>query len=131
MSNSNPTHNPVIWFEIYVQDMPRAQKFYEQVLGVKLEAMPAPDGMPMQMMGFPMNMGALGAAGTLVKMEGVPSGQNSTLIYFACDDCAVEAARVASAGGRLKQEKASIGQYGFIALAFDPDDNLVGFHSMK
>ena len=26
-------HNPVGWFEIYVQDMPRARKFYESVLG--------------------------------------------------------------------------------------------------
>lgn len=26
--------NPVGWFEIYVQDMHRAQKFYEVVLGM-------------------------------------------------------------------------------------------------
>ena len=26
--------NPVVWFEIYVQDMPRAKTFYEKVLGV-------------------------------------------------------------------------------------------------
>ena len=29
--------NPVGWFEIYVQDMPRARAFYEAVLGVTLE----------------------------------------------------------------------------------------------
>jgi predicted enzyme related to lactoylglutathione lyase len=28
--------NPVGWFEIYVQDMDRATKFYESVLGIKL-----------------------------------------------------------------------------------------------
>jgi predicted enzyme related to lactoylglutathione lyase len=33
------TSNPVVWFEIYVQDMPRARKFYEAVLDVKLEKM--------------------------------------------------------------------------------------------
>ena len=124
------TGNPVIWFEIYVQDMARAQKFYEAVLGVTLQAMPAPASAPMQMMAFPMNMGSPGAAGTLVKMEGAPSGGNSTLIYFASADCAVEAARVVASGGRLKQEKMSIGEYGFIALAYDTEGNLFGLHSM-
>ena len=31
--------NPVDWFEIYVQYMDRARKFYELVLGVKLDVM--------------------------------------------------------------------------------------------
>lgn len=35
-------HNPVIWFEIYVDDLDRAQRFYEQVFDVKLEAFPTP-----------------------------------------------------------------------------------------
>lgn len=30
------TTNPVGWFEIYVQDMPRAKAFYEAVLGFAL-----------------------------------------------------------------------------------------------
>ena len=29
--------NAVGWFEIYVEDMERARRFYETVLGVKLE----------------------------------------------------------------------------------------------
>ena len=29
--------NPAVWFEIYVQDMNRAKKFYESVLQGKLE----------------------------------------------------------------------------------------------
>jgi predicted enzyme related to lactoylglutathione lyase len=61
----------------------------------------------------------------------VPSGGNSTLVYFACDDVAAEAARVAGAGGKLAREKMSIGQYGFIALAHDTEGNLFGLHSLK
>ena len=30
-------NNPVNWFEIYVQDMERARKFYENVFGVTLK----------------------------------------------------------------------------------------------
>ncbi|MGB7816185.1 MAG: hypothetical protein WBL28_07525 [Methylotenera sp.] len=32
-------NNPVVWFEIYVQDMARAKAFYESVFQTKLEMM--------------------------------------------------------------------------------------------
>ena len=54
---------------------------------------------------------------------------NGTVVYFGCDDCAVEAGRVADAGGTVEREKMSIGEYGFIALARDPDGNMFGLHS--
>jgi uncharacterized protein len=120
--------NPIIWFEIYVQDMPRAKKFYESVLQVKLEKVPGPD---IEMWGFPSNPKQWGASGTLVKVEGMPSGGNSTLVYFACEDCAVEEARVAKAGGRIHRKKISIGPYGFVSLVFDTEGNMVGLHSMQ
>lgn len=122
--------NPVGWFEIYVQDLERATKFYETVLGLKLVALESP--MPtLKMMAFPMSPTASGAAGTLAKMEGVASGGNSTLVYFSCHDCGIEASRVPAAGGKLHQEKTSIGPYGFIALASDPDGNMFGLHSRQ
>ena len=120
--------NPVGWFEIYVQDMGRAKKFYESVFQVKLEKLNSPG---MEMWSFPMQTDRSGAAGSLVRMEGFPSGGNSVLVYFICADCAVEAGRVAKAGGRIQREKMSIGQYGFIALAFDTEGNLFGLHSMS
>lgn len=64
-----------------------------------------------------MEMEAEGAAGALVKMKGFPSGGNSTVVYFACEDCATEASRVESAGGKVQKEKVSLGQYGFMVLA--------------
>ena len=123
-------HNPVGWFEIYVQDMARARAFYEKVLQHKLERLPAPDG-ELEMWAFPMDMNGTGASGALVKMAGVPSGGNSTVVYFSCADCNVEAGRVVAAGGKVQQAKMAIGEYGFIALVFDPDGNLFGLHSME
>lgn len=120
--------NPVGWFEIYIQDMPRALKFYKAVLGLELQKLEFPG---MEMHTFPMDQDANGASGALVKMEGVPSGGNSVLIYFSCEDCANEAGRVAGAGGRIFKDKFSIGEHGFIALAFDTDGNMFGLHSMK
>jgi hypothetical protein len=71
-----------------------------------------------------------GACGMLVKMEGVPSGGGGTLVYFACEDCAVEAARAAKNGGSIFKEKTSIGEHGFFALVHDTEGNMIGLHSM-
>jgi predicted enzyme related to lactoylglutathione lyase len=120
--------NPGNWFEIYVQDMGRAKKFYETVLQGKLEKLPVPEP---ELWAFPGDMKSYGVSGALVKMKGFPSGGNSTIVYFACEDCAVEAGRVGKAGGRIQKEKMSIGQYGFIALAFDTEGNIFGLHSLK
>jgi len=120
--------NPVGWFEIYVQDMERAKAFYESVFQVKLEKLDTPE---VEMWAFPMDMQKTGASGALVRMSGFPSGGNSTLIYFSCADCAVEEAKAKAAGGRIERPKMSIGQYGFITLAFDTEGNMIGLHSRQ
>lgn len=121
-------NNAVIWFEIYVQEMTRAKRFYEGVLQVTLEKIDTPG---MEMWSFPMQMNQEGAGGALVKMEGVRSGGNSIIVYFACDDCADEQARVAAHGGRVDKSKMPIGEYGFISLVYDTEGNMIGLHSMK
>ncbi len=125
--------NPVGWFEIYVQDMARATAFYEAMLQQKLDNLPNPDAEEfpdMEMRIFPMSQEGYGASGALVKMADMPSGGNSTLVYFSCQDCAVETARAAENGGRVFKEKMSIGEHGFIALVYDTEGNMIGLHSM-
>ena len=119
--------NPVGWFEIYVQDMPRARAFYEAVFRRQLDRLESPG---IEMWAFAGDMAATGTAGSLVHMPGMPSGGNSTVVYFTCNDCAVEAGRVKQAGGSIFREKFSIGPYGFVALGRDPDGNLIGLHSL-
>ncbi len=121
-------NNPVNWFEIYVQDMPRAKVFYERVFAVQLQKL---DSAELEMWAFPMEENAAGAMGALVKMEGCPSGGNSTIVYFTCDDCAIEAQRAQENGGQICREKFSIGQYGFIALVSDTEGNIIGLYSLK
>ena len=123
--------NSVNWFEIYVQDLERAKSFYEAVLGIELNPLPGgPDGQ-LSMLTFPQDFDNYGSGGALVHAPGMPSGGNSTLVYFACADCATEAARVNEAGGQLERDKMSIGEYGFVAHAKDPDGNLFGLHSQQ
>lgn len=125
--------NPVVWFEIYVQDMARAQRFYETVFQCKLEPLATPEGQApdMQMRSFPADNGtSYGAAGALVQMAGVPSGGGGTLVYFACNDCALEQGRVLAAGGQVLKPKFSIAPHGNIALVADTEGNCIGLHSM-
>jgi len=128
--------NPVGWFEIYVQDIERAKRFYETVFQTTLEQLPsAPGGHScegeMEMWMFPMSEQVYGAPGALVQMEGVPSGGGGTMVYFTCEDCAIEAARAAENGGSVFREKMPIGEYGFISIVNDTEGNMIGLHSMQ
>ena len=72
--------------------MPRAKAFYESVFETRLDKLNNPE---VKLWAFPMEMNHYGAGGALVKMEGVSSGGNSTLVYFSCHDCAIEESRTA------------------------------------
>lgn len=125
--------NPVVWFEIYVQDMARAKAFYEAVFECQLSPLGNPDAAAfpgMEMLAFPSSMEQYGATGSLIKMPGCPSGGSGTLVYFGCADCGVEAARAAASGGAIFKPKMSIAPHGFIALVNDTEGNLIGLHSM-
>lgn len=121
--------NQCVWFEIYVEDMARAKTFYEAVFQTTLVQIPSPE---LEMWSFPLvDTQSYGAHGALAKMEGVKSGGNSTVVYFACEDCTIEAMRAEENGGKLLKEKFSIGENGFIALVFDTENNVIGLHSMQ
>ncbi|MBT8147132.1 MAG: VOC family protein [Gammaproteobacteria bacterium] len=119
-------NNPINWFEIYVQDMSRAKAFYEGVLQIELSPL---EGSELEMLAFAQDFTSYGASGALVRYPQKSSAVNSTIVYFSCEDCAVEASRVKEHGGNVEREKMSIGQYGFVVLATDPDGNMIGLHS--
>lgn len=122
--------NPVGWFEIYVNDMQRAKSFYSAVLDVTLSDLNVP-GDEVEMWAFPMNEEMPGAAGSLVYMQGAEAGGSSTIVYFSSDDCSTEESRIAAAGGEVFRSKFSIGEYGYIVLAYDTEGNMFGLHSMN
>lgn len=122
--------NAVGWFDIYVDDLERAVAFYETVMETKLEAMGDPTG-ESQMMSFPADMGAYGAGGALTKSPHAGPGVGGTTVYFSVEDCAVEQARVAAAGGQVVRPKFSIGEFEWITLCQDTEGNMFGFNSLK
>lgn len=126
------TVNPVGWFEIYVENIDRARRFYETVLNREMFDLPMSEDLDeMKMVVFPMLDDAPNSSGALVEMRGVESGGNSTIVYFSCDNCEVEQSRVESAGGKILKPKFSIGDYGFISLVEDTEGNCIGLHSLK
>lgn len=127
-----PAKNPFGWVEIYVSDMDRAQKFYEAILEIQMTPLPMPEGMGnMQMLSFPWAEGEPNISGALVKMDEIKPGSGGTMVYFACNDCAIEESRVAAAGGKVLQAKMSIGDYGFCTMVMDTEGNTVGLHSRQ
>lgn len=124
--------NPFTWVEIYVENMSRAQKFYETVLQIKMIPMQTPgDFGDLEMVSFPFNHEGINISGALCKTSQMKPGTGGTLVYFTCEDCAVEASRVEGAGGQVLQPKFPIGEHGFCAVVMDTEGNAVGLHSGK
>lgn len=124
--------NVVCWFEIYVNDMERAKKFYSTVLNIEIVDAPPMEGTPdMQMAFFPWVENAPNTNGALVKMNDMPVGAGGTMVYFQCEDCSIEENRVETTGGKIIQPKMSIGEHGFCSMCIDTEGNMFGLHSMK
>lgn len=127
----NQKFNPVVWFEIYVDDIDRATKFYEEILQIKLQEMSDPTNEAIIMKAFPGDPFNSGASGTLVKLEGMKAGGGGTMVYFFSTDCSIEQSRVEAAGGKISQPKTSLGEYGFCPIVTDTEGNTFGIHSMQ
>jgi predicted enzyme related to lactoylglutathione lyase len=114
----------ITWFEIPVQDMARATRFYNTVLAIELEPMEAMDT---KNAFFPFHNGV---GGSLTQAEGyVPNAHGPVIYLNAGEDLAPALARVEAAGGNVALPKTSIGENGFIAFLIDTEGNRIGLHS--
>lgn len=119
-------HNAITWFEIPVIDMPRAGRFYAQVLGKPLEAQQLG---PNELMVFPYQQPGVG--GCLMSSKPLQPGATGTVIYLAVDDPLDAAlARVAQAGGKVAVGRTELpGDMGCYAHIIDTEGNRVGLHA--
>jgi predicted enzyme related to lactoylglutathione lyase len=123
--------NAIGWFNIYVNDMNRAETFYGAVLKREFETISDPTDTSVIMKTFVTDMECYGAGGALVKREGAQPVTGGTIVYFGVEDCAIEESRVEAAGGKVINTKMSIGDYGFISICMDTEGNLFGLSSMQ
>lgn len=126
------TKNPFTWIEIYVEDMSRAQRFYEEVFQIKMIPMETPGDMGgLEMLSFPYAENGVDISGALCKTNDMKPGAGGTLAYFKCDDCALETSRVEGAGGQVLQPKFQIGEHGYCSIVMDTEGNPIGLHSQQ
>ncbi len=120
--------NVAAWFEIPTLDLDRAARFYESVLGVKLqrESMGS-----MRMAIFPHQ--APDHSGAVVVADGYRPATEGTVVYLnLAQDLAGALARVEQAGGKVLLGKTALpGDQGFFAQFLDGDGNRVGLYSVQ
>jgi predicted enzyme related to lactoylglutathione lyase len=120
--------NSVGWFEIPVNDLPRAKNFYEHVFGVTMQSMEmGPAAMEM----FPSTPNGPGAGGALIKTDGYTPSYSGSVVYFSVPDIEGTLTKVQARGGKTVVPKMSIGEFGFIAQFEDSEGNRVALHSMQ
>lgn len=118
---TEPYPNRIVWAEIPVADMARAQKFYETVLEEPLNLIDE-DPNPMAMLPYP---GGAGAAGHLYPGTPGKRGEGITahVAVFSELDAAME--RVKQAGGEVVSDVITIPAGSFF-YAIDTEGNSLG-----
>ncbi|MBK6796005.1 MAG: VOC family protein [Acidobacteria bacterium] len=117
--------NPVNYFEIPVNDLPRAVKFYESVLVCKLETKTI-DGN--QMAVFHGSLDGPGIFGALALGPSYKPSTDGTRIYFATKSIDTVLGRVLENGGRIEYPKTDVGEIGFVAEFIDSEGNRIALH---
>ena len=121
-------YNPVGWFELPVNDTNRAQKFYQELLGITLNRQDIPD---YEMLWFPSEENSYGSPGALMKGMGYKPSKGGVIIYFTCPHIDEALERVEKIGGKIFLPKKDIGEYGYIAWVEDTEGNVIGLHRRK
>jgi predicted enzyme related to lactoylglutathione lyase len=127
-----PKNNAVGWFEIPTIDMDRAIKFYETILGYKLQRNKMG---PLDMAWFPSIENGLGSTGSLVcHKDYYKPSSDGVLIYLTSPsgDISTELSRINEAGGKIIQPKTLISEdIGYMGLFIDSEGNRIALHSRK
>ena len=117
----------VHWFEIPVNDLDRAQHFYEAVFSVSLTPIKVTSA---QLLVFPMQDGAPGAAGALIAGAHNSPSHDGPIVYFSVDDIDTKLKRIENFGSEILLEKTPLGEHGFIAHFEDSEGNRIALHSL-
>lgn len=124
-------NNAISWFEIGTTDLDRATKFYETILGVKLNPLDLPN---IKMRMFPLGDMMTQVGGAIVNSGGFhkPSATDGPLIYLNGNpDVQNVLDKVVAAGGSIMVPKTEISpEYGYMAVIIDTEGNRIGLHSI-
>lgn len=113
-------------FEIPATDISRAVKFYQVILGVKIEIMDM-EGMQMGLLPFE----GQNVIGTIMKGEGyIPSPNGVTIYLNGGDNLQIILEKAENNGGKILVPKRLHGdESGYFAIFLDTEGNRIGLHS--
>jgi predicted enzyme related to lactoylglutathione lyase len=121
--------NAITWFDIPSTDFDRALKFYSQILDEELKVQ---EFMSQKLGFFPMDQDGQVGGDLVPPGSGNMPSKVGTRVYLNCNGKLDEVlGRVEAAGGKIIEEKSSIGEMGDIATIEDTEGNVVGLHSYK
>ena len=120
--------NALNWFEISVNDIARAKKFYEEIFSIKMDES---DMMGMKMAFFPADaMNGKVGGGLVQGPYHKPSGDGVKIYLNANPDLNVTLGKVEAAGGKVIMPKMKISdEIGYMATFIDTEGNGVALHS--
>jgi predicted enzyme related to lactoylglutathione lyase len=124
------TVNALNWFEISVNDIARAKKFYENIFSIKMEEQ---DMMGMKMAFFPAeDMNGKVSGGLVQSTSHKPSTDGAVIYLNGNPDLNIALGKVEAAGGKVIMPKTAISpEVGTMAFFIDTEGNKVGLHSNK
>lgn len=111
--------NPVIYFEIPVNDLERAERFYKKVFGFSFERENI-DGYEMSFFPFDEKQG--GASGALVKGDVYKPTLNGAILYFKTDNIEETLQKVVAQNGKILYPKTMNEKHGFILAEFQDSE---------
>ena len=114
--------NIAIHFEIPVQDLTRAIRFYEAVFEIALERAQI-DGNEMAL--FPLFDGMAGCSGALAKGESYVPSQDGTRVYLKVADIERTMARALTAGGESLYPVTRVSEHIRVAEIRDCEGNRI------
>jgi len=112
----------IVHFDIATEDMQRARRFYEQLFGWKITAIP---GSPVEYYYIETQAitGEKGIGGGMTKRES-PDRKITGFIQVESIDASME--KVKALGGEITEAKAPIPGVGFVCVCKDTEGNLFG-----
>ncbi|MCT2562817.1 VOC family protein [Chryseobacterium herbae] len=123
--NRTPS-NPVVYFEIPVNDMKRAEQFYTNVFNFSFEKEDI-DGYEMSL--FPFEEKSSGITGVLAKGDVYKPTKDGIIIYFKIENIDQSLAKVLQNGGKILYPKKVNEKYGFAVAEFeDSEGNRIALH---
>ncbi len=121
--------NPVIYFEIPVNDLERAEKFYRNVFDFEFESEIIDN---YEMVLFPFYDEEKGISGALAKGDVYKPSNEGVIIYFRTDDIEETLKKVIEQQGKILYPIVKNEKYGFSVAEFeDSEGNRIALQQLE